>query len=175
MRYPLRLLASTLSLILLLTPSLTADTVSGFSVSGTFTDNTTLSGTFSVDITTGVVTAADFDYQEADFGNLETAPSTPPAFSVFEFPDTFAPVIQVVFEGTSNPNPLIGYAGGSICSTTNLCPVPGTGGDELSAFIPATGPSVFLESGTITPIPEPSSIMLLGTGLMAALWCKLRT
>ena len=126
---------------------------------------------FTLNTTTGVFTAGALDgfsqpygfdaYQYAYNGYVENeldfsglggfhGPASEPSF------DLILPVAS-----------LVGYQGGIVCSLT-YC------NDEVSGFNPGLGDLDFV-SGTLTPVgmpttipatPEPSSLILLGTGIL---------
>lgn len=135
-----------------------ASTIAVFDASGTFQDGSVLSGTLTINTTTGVITAVDLIigspvsstqtivaaqiqnlYGVGQYGvNARNADST----LDFDFG---------IVDGTS----LVGYTGGAITSSNLFNKV------THMAFDPIT-------NGTLTPAaaPEPSSLVLLGTGLL---------
>jgi PEP-CTERM motif len=142
-----------------------ADVMETFDVTGTFTDNTTVSGTVIIDTTTGVFESGDLSYLGESFDVLVLTEddSAGDAF-VFELSTSSGPIPRLVM-GIVGDN-LIGYSGGPLCSLTdNVC----TGGGGGHSFYAPTGDTnVLLDSGSLVAVatPEPSTIAMFGTGLL---------
>jgi PEP-CTERM motif len=137
-----------------------ADNVETFDVSGTFTDSTTVSGTVVVDTTTGVFESGNLTYLGTDYDVLYDAASLPSS-GAYQFVLTTGsglnPSLDFALVGSS----LVGFDGGPLCSVTDVC------GIYASAYEPGAG-ALLLESGTVSATPEPSSLMLVGTGLLGS-------
>jgi hypothetical protein len=160
-------LALSLGLLALVAPSLVrADSI--FTASGTFQDNSTLSGTLTIDTSTGLITAAALIVQYNISPSLtehftDILGQTGPA-SVDLEGDHFSDVFLYIDALT-----LMGYTGGPICSTTVACV-----GSVVSEVSPANGITGvpfndFLVSGTLTApsaTPEPPTMVLLGASLL---------
>jgi PEP-CTERM motif len=150
-----------------------------FEVSGAFPVAGAYSGTLSIDVTSGVVTAADitlsgypvFNDIVAQGGLFQADPGTT-AVQIF---DAESALLQLAFTTPTAPGgSLVGFTGGSIFSES-ISVIPCTPSNcpdaefvQLTAFVPSQDVDVITGSvGTVAAIasvPEPSTwaMMLLG-------------
>jgi hypothetical protein len=142
-----------------------ADNIVTFDASGVFQSGSTLSGTLTLDSTTGIFTAVDLFVSSPDtlaFNAVAQLCSYPVAgICTIQSGNGSAyqpPVLVLDVIATS----LIGYTGGSIGSETSP-----DFGYSSNIYFGAGIPDDSLTSGRLTTTPEPSSIALLGTGLLA--------
>ena len=162
-----------------------ADTIDVFSLSGaTFADGTSASGTVTVDITTGLITAAnvlyggklydDILFQGAFFGNTNSGKTPVPVDYEVDLGITSSSLPRIDFGifGTSLVDSLVAYAGGNFASDNNLAGPDQQGNEWVSSFHSATGANPDLKSGklvfqskTVTSTPEPSTVLLLVVAL----------
>jgi hypothetical protein len=171
-----------------------ADSFVTFQASGTFANVgcpgcvTTLAGNVTIDTTSGkVVNNSSFPSTLETVSNdskLNLGPynvtivqglNLESTFYGFTFEDSIGDVLYIALPTTS----LVGYAGGAICSSSDLCPGPtDVAFPESSEIEPegSFGPfeelssgklTVFNPNGPPTPTPEPSSLMMLGSSLLA--------
>jgi PEP-CTERM motif len=68
---------------------------------------------------------------------------------------------------------LIGYTGSTVCSATTPCYDAANNTNYEGAFISAAGDD-FITTGSLVPTPEPSGLLLLGTGVMGMLGAAYR-
>lgn len=167
--------ASMLSLALAAHP----DTISTFDVSGNTdtTPNISIEGSFALDAITGDVVSRDLTVSES--GSSESLINdvtfagvvTHPADSLQAYAVEFGPFDSLGGSITRhfNQTGLIGYGGGNMCSTSSPC----TNGSTFTAeFGQNLGNTLFTAAVALVPrpaIPEPSSMVLLGTGLVLGL------
>jgi hypothetical protein len=137
-----------------------ADTFTTFDISGTLASGSVLSGTITLDSTTGVVTAGDVKASSPDslsFGSAiyQDCTSYGGDCLLGLYSSSSFPALVLVFDGST----YVGYDGGALGSESE--PANGVFSDvEFS-----TGSDILIQ-GALTPTPEPSSFALLGTGVL---------
>jgi hypothetical protein len=160
-------LLAALALAVVAAPGAQGDTVDVFNASGTFTDNSTFSGTISIDVTSGSVTAVDlyyFDpavpthviYAQGPFTGDTCCGETPrPVDYEVDVPqfaqDPLHYTLQLAIKSTSAADSLVGYTGGHLCALTSECGPDAEGFPWVSDYISddVTMP-LFLNSGSLT-------------------------
>ncbi len=149
-----------------------ADTVTVFDANGSFVDGATLSGTITIDTTNGSITGIDLIASGPDNLNLTTLGSYigPEPLDAHDYgveavtPGPIVPQILLELDTTT----LVGYAGGSLFSNqhpSNTYAPSSIQQSDLSQINLQVG-SLSPESGGLAPTPEPSALLLFGTGVL---------
>lgn len=144
-----------------------ADSLQTFQLENvTFSNSSNLAtGTVVIDTTTGAYVSADIAY---------TLGATPLSFISSNLPNLSLPDLAYTFlaDTTSQyflvfaaPGSLDGYTGGPLCSYASGC-VSGdySYGSDIRLYDGSD--STPMGTGSLQPVPEPSSLLLLSTGLV---------
>jgi PEP-CTERM motif len=136
-----------------------ADTI--FTVGGTFTDGSALSGSISINtaastnwVTGGTINVGSDAYIFSGFQSVEGAGAGTEWLAYFT--DNSGNHLDIIFPTTS----LAGYTGGVLCSNTNACANPTQYGDTAAGIVYLT------QGNSSSAVPEPSSLILLTGGLI---------
>jgi LPXTG-motif cell wall-anchored protein len=149
-----------------------------FDLTGTFADNSTISGTVTIDTTfsPGSVDAVDLLYLGSHYTTIQSqgtfTGSTPSGFipnqvgylvDIGTSSSTF-PSIHLLIPGIPNPVFLTDYPGGPLCSADFPCGPDRSGITYATAFHPDAADAVTLQTGELN-MPIPATLPLFATGI----------
>lgn len=176
-----------LGLIALIAPSaVRADTVKVFNVTGTFEGGTPLTGTVTIDTTTGQFTAESLQavvgFISISFTGIEVQGDECGLTCNYEFLSSIAmvpPSFIFNFLLVTDVPSLIGYQGGPLCGQDGgpNCTVDNSvlSVSETRIFAGGLGSADILDGQlTLLATPEPSSLTLFGAGLMGLIGIAVR-
>ncbi len=156
-----------------------ADTV--FDLTGMFADSSTVSGSLTINLTTGQIDAANLSYGGATYSTIlgqgpftgnTTSGQTPVPVDYFVDIGSSAsllPRIDLGIPGTSAVDSLISYTGGNVCvlvGTAGTCGPDQAGNTWYSDFRDASE-IIALSTGELTATPLLATLPLFATGLGA--------
>jgi hypothetical protein len=153
-----------------------ADIISIFNLTGTFTDGTAVSGTVTIDVTfPGFVESANLSYLGNSYSTIQSQVQFSGNTQMGAIPSQVGylvdigtsssqfPSIHLLIEGSPNPIFLAGYAGGPICSVVHQCGPDNEGGTWTGGFHPDASTAVSFQTGQLSTATVPGPIA--GAGL----------
>ena len=164
MRKALRIMTMTAVLASIGVGQARADVIATFEAAGKFLSGASLDGTLTIDATTGTVTAVDLTVgTPEDLAFATTAFLTSgyiPGYQGYLLGFANGPLgddLALLLSAAS----LVGYTGGAIDSQSAPSPTGSTSGVQHP-----DGGSDPLQTGSLTPVPEPADIALFATALL---------
>ena len=139
-----------------------ADTIQTFSLESDITGGYLAQGLVNIDTTDGQVVNSTITLSQAGVtdATFTTTDYTYQGSGIFfaEFPDS---ADGYDYELLLPESMLIGYTGGSVCTTSSTCE-----GFPSGVFLPGGSYNGAVD-GSLSPTPEPASVIMLATGLAA--------
>ena len=146
-----------------------ADAITNYNIVGLKTGQGTATGQLNIDVTTGSVINGNLNYKNAagasyNFSSFSYQGDGDAGFYLLNFQDLTGDIFQLSVQKAS----LQGYTGSALCSTSNACITSYGAAHSGGGFVNANGNVDFTTQGAlaIAPTPEPSSLILLGTGAL---------
>lgn len=145
-----------------------ADGFITFDLNASFLSGGSINGTLLLDSTQNAFTQGQFTVNSE--GNVYSLSGLP-------FPNQQANYLEEAFSSAVTPDEsvglllylpissLAGYDGSAVCSLTVACG-PGIATYFVNAFDTTTVSAETVIDGSVSPVPEPSSVTLLGTGVL---------
>ena len=140
-----------------------ADSIESFQFNSDLTGGYTAQGVVNIDTADGQVLNSFFTLGQAGVVDATFAipdySQTLYGYYLAEFPDSTDGYTYDLLLPNST---LVDYDGGDVCTVTNTC----LWGYPSGVFLPGGG-NAQAEDGSLSPTPEPSSVVMLATGLAA--------
>ncbi|MGH9608351.1 MAG: hypothetical protein ACRD34_01645 [Bryobacteraceae bacterium] len=142
-----------------------ADTMTTFNATGAFQDGASLTGTLTIDTTTGTVTASTVEVPSDATGLDDIQVGLPGTVTAIDITtDGNSPELDLYLPVDN----LVGYTGGPLGSLADPLTVKAIT-VETNLFLPTNNNAVFLNSGALTQasaVPENATYIMLATGLL---------
>ncbi len=160
------LLLSALAVFVSAASAAHADTIKNFNLHSDFNGGYVAQGTVTIDVTSGIVETSHIVLSQGS--TVDATFTTPDSYDetfgsssfIAEFPD---PAQGYTYDLILPTASLVGYTGGSVCTQSATC----SGYPSGIQFSSGGGEAAI--DGSLSPTPEPSSLLLLATGLLAGL------
>jgi hypothetical protein len=149
----------------------TARADSVFNVSGSFDTSATLTGTITINTTTGLISdasltvaafpgfaATTFTFSDMTSQGIDNGSSSNAYYADFT---SGTSSLNLVFETTSADGSLTGFEGVILCTESSGCGDPA----ELTYIDNGSDPNSYITSNSVST-PEPGTLLLLGSGLV---------